>query len=384
LALDETLLSAIDELYAGALDAARLTSSLGHVSRIAGANGGVIYLMHEGERRMTHRALSNFDLNSRGKFDGVLAEQGHYYRRMPLGTPIHMHKVWPIEAMKNSEFYQEVLGKQDVLYGAGTLLLRRSGLHGMIVLNRSERAGPFTGRHFDVLRVLAPHLNRVLRITLKVNTIACEREMFVSALDSLSVGVIFADSRGKALHLNQAAERMIATNDGLGLRSGRVVAAEANEDSMLTELMANATGDGRYGQYRRGGSCRLTRSEGLPWLLLVAPCSETAAHAFAPLSPACMIFIHDPAARSSTTSEQLRHLFGLTGQESKISMLAAEGRGIAHVADEVGLSALTVRNHLQRAFEKTGTSRQAELARLIASLSIEAAQKTNAPHGRHR
>jgi DNA-binding CsgD family transcriptional regulator/PAS domain-containing protein len=333
---------------------------------------------------MTHAAAANFEVDSQGGFDGVLAEQGHYYRRMPLGSPIHMHTVWPIMHMKNTAFYQEVLEKQDVLYGAGALLLRRSGLHGVIVLNRSERAGPFTGRRFDVLRVLAPHLNRVLQIMVEMNAIARERERFVSALDSLSVGVIFTDSRGKPLHLNRAAEGMIAANDGLSLGSGRVVAAEANEDRTLTELIADATGDGGYGVYRRGGNCRITRpgAARLPWLLMVAPCSEIPAHALAPLSPACMIFIHDRVARSSTTVEYLRQVFGLTGQESKISMLAAEGHGIARVADEMGLSSLTVRNHLQRVFAKTGTSRQAELARLIAGLSIEVAQKSNRSNGR--
>jgi DNA-binding CsgD family transcriptional regulator len=40
------------------------------------------------------------------------------------------------------------------------------------------------------------------------------------------------------------------------------------------------------------------------------------------------------------------------------------------VAKELGLSSLTVRNHLQRVFAKTGVTRQAELARLVANLAI--------------
>jgi DNA-binding CsgD family transcriptional regulator len=281
--------------------------------------------------------------------------------------------------MKGTAFFQEVLDKQDVLYGAGTLLMRQSGVHGMIVLNRSECAGPFSGLHFQILRALAPHLNRLLRITLEMNTIACERAMFVSALNDLAIGIIFADWRGKLLHLNRAAESMLAANDGLGIKGGRVAAAHDDENRALAELIAGATGHGRCGRYRRGGNCRITRSgsEALPWLLLVAPCGEIAAHGFTPLSSACMILIFDPAARSATTGEHLRQLFGLTGQESKISLLTAEGHGIAHVADEMGLSALTVRNHLQRVFEKTGTGRQAELARLVGALSVEGAGRSN-------
>jgi hypothetical protein len=50
----------------------------------------------------------------------------------------------------------------------------------------------------------------------------------------------------------------------------------------------------------------------------------------------------------------------------------------------MGLSSLTVRNHLQRVFEKTGTGRQAELARLIGGLSIDIAQRSTLPNPRQR
>lgn len=373
--INQTLLSAIDELYAGALDPARLTSSLCQVAQIAGASGGVLYLMHEGERRMTHSALSNFDLNSHGKFDGVLAEQGHYYRRMPLGSPIHLHTVWPIKNMKNSEFFQEVLEKQDVLYGAGTLLLRKSGLHGMIVLNRSEGAGPFTAQHFDTLRVLAPHLNRVMQITLEMNAIAREREVFASALDSTSFGVVLTDGRGKVLHLNRAAEEIVANDDGLAIQQGRLIADSHAEDRALERLIGQASSSVSGSSFQRGGTCRVNRRSGLPpLLLLVTPCSDVQARAFAPLLPACAVLIRDPSRRQPDAANLLRQTFALTAQEARVAIGISEGHGLANAAEQMGLSPLTVRNHLQRVFDKTNTSRQAELVRLVAAIVAEGPQ----------
>jgi DNA-binding CsgD family transcriptional regulator/PAS domain-containing protein len=370
--INEALLGVIDELYAGALDPARLSSALGHISRIVDSSGGLIYLMNEADQRIIYGGLSNFDLDTRRQFDDAHADQGHYYRRMPVGSPIHMHSLWPIEKMKKTWFYHDVLRKQDVTYGVGALLLRSQRSHGMMVLNRSEHAGPFSEGDLAVLSTLVPHLRRVLQIALEMGAASCRRDLFVSALDTLSIGVIFADARGKPLRVNRAAERIITGNDGLIIRSGRVAAAQIEEDRDLAGLIGSASGR-RSGQpFQRGGSCRITRaSKKLPWLLLVTPCSDMQRCAFAPELPACVIFIRDPSAQSPGGVERLRQLFGLTHQEAKIAIAAAEGHGIAHVADEMGLSALTVRNHLQRVFAKTSTNRQAELTRLVAPFTIE-------------
>jgi DNA-binding CsgD family transcriptional regulator len=44
------------------------------------------------------------------------------------------------------------------------------------------------------------------------------------------------------------------------------------------------------------------------------------------------------------------------------------GDGLQSVAERMRVSLSTVRAHLQHVFEKTGTRRQAELARLLLSL----------------
>jgi DNA-binding CsgD family transcriptional regulator/PAS domain-containing protein len=329
-----------------------------------------MYLLNEMEHRLVYGVLSNFDVDGPTQVDGAHAEQvGHYHNQMAVGSVIHTHSLWPMEEMKRSVFYREVLEKQDIMYGGGCLLLRTPSLHGMIMLNRSERVGPFSDDAFGILRVLVPHLKRVMQITLEMNAIAREREVFASTLDTLAVGIALADSRGKLLHLNRSAEQMIARNDGLRVTQGRLT-ADAYEDRAALETLISRTiaADGR--SFGRGGSCKVSRPHGLPpYLLLVTPCSEWQARAFAPHVPACVVLIRDPSHRAPDAAARLRQSFGLTGQESKVAILIAEGLGLARVADEMGLRTLTVRNHLQRVFFKTGTGRQAELARLVGALA---------------
>jgi DNA-binding CsgD family transcriptional regulator len=48
---------------------------------------------------------------------------------------------------------------------------------------------------------------------------------------------------------------------------------------------------------------------------------------------------------------------------------------VVETASALGVSANTIKTHLRRVFEKTGTTRQAELARLMASLAAVAMPK---------
>jgi DNA-binding CsgD family transcriptional regulator len=58
-------------------------------------------------------------------------------------------------------------------------------------------------------------------------------------------------------------------------------------------------------------------------------------------------------------------LFDLTPAEAKIAALLAEGQSIITITDELSISESTAKTHLRRIFEKTGTSRQAELVSLL-------------------
>jgi DNA-binding CsgD family transcriptional regulator len=62
----------------------------------------------------------------------------------------------------------------------------------------------------------------------------------------------------------------------------------------------------------------------------------------------------------------------LTGGELRVVLAVAPGLGIPEAAELLGLGKETVKKHLQRAFEKTGTKRQAELARLLMAFAAHA------------
>jgi DNA-binding CsgD family transcriptional regulator len=53
----------------------------------------------------------------------------------------------------------------------------------------------------------------------------------------------------------------------------------------------------------------------------------------------------------------------------RVFIAIVEAGGVPDVANMLGISQATVKTHLQRIFDKTGTARQADLVKLIAGLA---------------
>jgi len=62
--------------------------------------------------------------------------------------------------------------------------------------------------------------------------------------------------------------------------------------------------------------------------------------------------------------------FQLTPAELRVLFSIVETGGVSEVADILGISEATVRTHLHRLYEKTGSGRQAELVKLVAGYCV--------------
>ena len=83
-----------------------------------------------------------------------------------------------------------------------------------------------------------------------------------------------------------------------------------------------------------------------------------------------MIFITDPEAQTTTPTEMLERLYGLTPAEAKLAALLAHGKSVTEAADELHITQNTARTHLKHIFQKTGVKRQSELVKLILNSPV--------------
>ena len=82
------------------------------------------------------------------------------------------------------------------------------------------------------------------------------------------------------------------------------------------------------------------------------------------------MFIAHAAIPPQMPAAALAVIYDLTPAETRVMELLAEGKTQAEIGLQLGISTNTVKTHRRRVFEKTGASRQVELVRLLASISL--------------
>ena len=87
-------------------------------------------------------------------------------------------------------------------------------------------------------------------------------------------------------------------------------------------------------------------------------------------SASAAIFVASATTAAPPPIAALTALFDLTPSEARVLDLIAAGQSNAEVAATLGVAVSTVRTHLLRLFDKTGTHRQADLVALVASFSL--------------
>ena len=181
------------------------------------------------------------------------------------------------------------------------------------------------------------------------------------ALDRWGRGVVFMGDARKVLLMNRAAEQILRRRDGLEIARGMICAQSSAIAARLKELTEKAS------EERRNEKLLIPRRQGQT-PLIVEVCLATSGEQQYPRAMR-FVFITDPDAKLQIDPHLLRTLFRLTQAEVKIASLLAEGRDMKAICRNLAVTPNTARTHLKRLFHKTSTGRQAELVRLLVSLS---------------
>jgi DNA-binding CsgD family transcriptional regulator len=226
-----------------------------------------------------------------------------------------------------------------------------------------EAGRMFSSNNLRSIRVLTPHLDRALRLQMRLNVADLRADMVSGALDCLTLGVILVDRSGLPLWHNRRSREIIERSSALRLSSAGLTGRSSSDTHSLRELIKRALSAGTQGTLAidRGVDLR-------PLLLIALPLKPvgTADLLDTGQSTACgVVFLSDPDRHDDPTIESLQQAFGLTRREAATATAIARGHGLKEAAKAMGVAPTTARTQLQQAFAKTGTNHQAELAALL-------------------
>jgi DNA-binding CsgD family transcriptional regulator/PAS domain-containing protein len=223
-----------------------------------------------------------------------------------------------------------------------------------------EEGRTFNGEN---IRLITPHLDRALRLQMRLNAAQLQADIISGALDHLTLGVILVDRAGMPIWHNRRAREIMASADGLRIARNELVGASPADTRVLRELITAAVCEGAQGllALERGVESRPLLLIAMPLKPIGAPDLEAGGSQFA-----CgVLFVNDPDQTTAPTPESLQRVFGLTHREAQTAIAVSRGQGLKAAAESMGVALTTARSHLQQAFAKTGTSQQAELAALV-------------------
>ena len=286
----------------------------------------------------------------------------------------------PDAELLTTVFYREFLSRQNILQlCAGVVFSGQIPDLPMTSCSifRSAESARFDETNRALHQLTTNHLSQALGTMVRLRDAEFRLASSLQALDRLKSAVLLLGRRGNVVFANRAAHTLLRQQDGINLRMGNPVtdalgwlqAPHADTQSALdAEVHAAMASDPLQAPHFAHGLA-LARPSGKSNLVLhVAPLTDRSELSHTLLQAGAIVFVSDPQGMPTLDAALLHRLYGISAAECRVAQELLGGRTLQATAAQLHLAENTVKTHLQHLFEKTRTSRQPQLIRLLLGL----------------
>lgn len=286
-----------------------------------------------------------------------------------IGDIIETEDTLPFPEFYATRFYKEWAEPQGWCDAASTLLEKTITSYASFSVLRHRDDGLVDESTRQRLRLLAPHLRRALLIGKVIDLQKAEAATLADTLDSIAAGLFLVDVTGRVVQANVSGHHILAEGTVFRAGNGRLACQDvAAEDALREAILASRGGDSHLDN--RGIAVPMVSTGGQRYVAHVLPLTSGARkRAGVGYDSVAAIFVRKAAVDTLSSPEIIARSFGITPAELRVLLSVMESSGVAEIAQSLGVSEPTVRTHLRRLFEKTGTDRQTELVKLVAGYS---------------
>ena len=353
-------------VYDAAIDPSRWEDAIARAAQFVGGTGAGLFCKDVGVPHATipHRVGFRAPLPV-ALFQQIYpAAEGHFLG--DLEQPIATTDLMSFGELAESELYRQWAEPQGLIDFLSAVVDRTTISAAIFGVFRHERNGVVDDQARRQMRLIAPHIRRAVLIGRMFEFKAAEVVTFVDTLDGLSTGMYLVDAAGRLIHANAAGHALLGASDILSSVGGRLVAGDAHIDRTLRDIFA-AAGQGDAALGIKGIAVPLTAKDGERYIAHALPLTSGARRRAGVVSTvAAALFVRKATLAAPSTPQAIGSAFKLTPTELRVLMAIVEVGGVPEVATAFGIADTTVRTHVTRLFEKTGTSRQADLVKLVA------------------
>ena len=289
------------------------------------------------------------------------------FLQLPDSHVVPIADLYTAEELKTSLAYNEGLRRHRSQKGLITRLDGSNGCNIAWTIGDLVGSGGWAAPQLALLKGLLPHIRQFVRVRQALVRVGALGMSVTDLLDNTRIGVIHLDRRGRVVEANDRARYILRHRDGLSDQSGELRAYTPTARARFTQLLAEALPSS--GTVAVSGSMTLQRAPGLlPFVVHVKPV-PIAQMDFGAQRVAVLVLIVEPGKQPRVNPGLVSETLGLSPAESQIAVWVAEGRTVREIATATRRTEATVRYHLHQISQKLGGVRQADLGRLVLSLT---------------
>ena len=285
---------------------------------------------------------------------------------MDTGATTAFSRLVDPDEFRRTVFHKEWAAPQGFLDVVVTVLDKSATASGMFAVTLTESDGIAGSGEIARMELVSPHVRRTVHLAGCFEALGARSQALASAIDVLAEAAFFLDGSAGVVLANEAALTLSAKAWALRIEADVLVGGSATVTSAIRRAVAGIA-EGELAQGTATIDLGAGPSEGERWVASVLPLSlarrSSASRAVA------LLLVRRAAADGPASASTLAQIYGLTPREMQVLGGIVQFGGVPEVARLFGLSATTVRSHLQKVFDKTGVRSQTDLVRLAASLA---------------
>lgn len=288
-------------------------------------------------------------------------------RRMSDSRLVHVRELYTEAERKTSATYNEAMRLTSTQDSLNVCLDGPGGTRVVWALGDPVDAGGWRTDRTRMIERLLPHVRQFLLVRHALVEAGALGESLAGLLEAAGTGVIYLDRRGRVVAANDRAVGLLRQRDGLTDQDGVLHAVEPADDAKLQQLLERASP--HFGGHGAAGSMTVGRQFVSPRLVLhVSPVGGRLTD-FGMRRVAALVLVGDPARKPRIDADVVASALGLTPTESAVAAMLATGSSLREIAAAMGRKESTIRWHLKQIFAKHRVSRQADVVRLVLSVS---------------
>lgn len=272
----------------------------------------------------------------------------------------------PMEEFRQTRFYLEWVKPQYYCDLVGALVERSGTTLTMLGTSLDERADLDSADAKRRMEMIVPHVRRAVAIGNVIEMNRIEADTLGDAVDALGAAVFLVRADGELVRANPRGRELVEDGQLLRNADGHLVPFEESSRNEFLKTVAQAGDEDRI-MRPCCAAVPLTGRDGNRFVAHILPLTAgQRRQAGASTGATAAIFIQRAEMNPMLPIEAVACQFSLSRAELRVLMGMIEIGPPAEIAPVLGVSEATVRSHLRRVFEKTGTSRQADLVKLVA------------------